>query len=89
MNSLLINYSQHPKKDLNKSPYPDQTIPQHESLYPIGLESARIKIPHRGKRFFKKDEFECNYCKAVFVVVKISFRKIIVVGPTMRDFNSC
>ena len=29
-----------------KSPYPDQRLPQHESLYHIGLISARIEIPH-------------------------------------------
>ena len=38
---------------LIKGSYPDQTLPQHESLYPIGLISARIKIPHGGNFFTK------------------------------------
>ena len=33
-----------------KSPYPDQRLPQHESLHPIGLKSARIEIPHIAVR---------------------------------------
>ena len=31
-----------------KCSYPDQILPPHESLNPIGLISARIKIPHGG-----------------------------------------
>ena len=31
--------------------YLDQILPQHESLYPIGLISARIKILHIGNFF--------------------------------------
>ena len=67
--------AQRPRMDLNqiKSPYPDRRLPQHESLYPIGLISARIKILHIWNFFTKLNEFECNYCKAVFVLVKISF----------------
>ena len=34
-----------------KGPYLDQRLPQHESLYPIGLISARIKILHTGNFF--------------------------------------
>ena len=34
-----------------KGPYLDQRLPQNESLYFIGLISARIKIPHIGKFF--------------------------------------
>ena len=34
-----------------KGSYLDQRLPQHESLYPIGLILARIKIPHVGKFF--------------------------------------
>ena len=38
-----------------KDSYLDQRLLQHESLYPIGLKSARIKIPHIGSHyiFFK------------------------------------
>ena len=34
-----------------KGPYPEQILPQHESWYPIGLISARIKILHIGNFF--------------------------------------
>ena len=34
-----------------KVPYPDQRLPQHESLYPIGLKSAWIEIPHIGSQY--------------------------------------
>ena len=61
----------------------EQLLPQHERLYAIGLISARIKILHIGNFFTKKNEFECNYCKAVFVLVKI-----YVLGPIVRDYNS-
>ena len=39
-----------------KSPYPDQRLPQHESL---GLKSARIEIPHGGSHYidFSKTYF--------------------------------
>ena len=42
-----------------KSPYPDQRLPRHESLYPIGLKSARIEIPHIGTHYidFSKTDF--------------------------------
>ena len=36
-----------------KGSYLDQILPQHESFYPIGLISARIKIPQGGS-FFNK-----------------------------------
>ena len=36
-----------------KGSYPDQILPQHESLYPIDLISARIKILHIGNFFTK------------------------------------
>ena len=29
----------------------DQRLPQHESLYPIGLKLARIEIPHIGSHY--------------------------------------
>ena len=44
---------------LKNRPYPDQRLPQHESLYPIGLKSARIEIPHIGSHYidFSKTDF--------------------------------
>ena len=36
-----------------KGSYPDQILPQHVSLYPVGLISARIKILHIGNFFTK------------------------------------
>ena len=36
-----------------KGPYLDQRLPLHESLYPIGLISARIEILHGGNFFTK------------------------------------
>ena len=54
--------------NLNKCPYLDQRLPQDESLYPIGLISARIEILHSGNVFTNQNEFECNYCKAVFAL---------------------
>ena len=33
---LVISTAQCPRMDLNKSPYPDQRLPQQENLYPIG-----------------------------------------------------
>ena len=50
-------------------PVLDKILPQHESLYPIGLISAIIKILHIGNFFTKLNEFECNCCKAAFVEV--------------------
>ena len=82
-------YAQRPRIDLNKRFLPDQILPQHESLYPISLISARMKILLIGNFFTKKNQFECNYCKAVFVLVKISFWKIYIVGLNVGDFNSC
>ena len=37
----------------------DQRLPQHESLHPIGLKSARIEIPHIGTHYiyFSKTDF--------------------------------
>ena len=37
----------------------NQRLPQHESLYPIGLKSARIEIPHIGSHYldFSKTDF--------------------------------
>ena len=66
------DYTQHPRIDLNKRFLPIQILPQHESLYSIGLKSARIEIPYNGNFFTRLNVFECNNYKSVFVLVKIS-----------------
>ena len=43
---IIVNNTQCPRTDSNKR------LSQHESLYPIGLKSARIEIPPLH-RFFK------------------------------------
>ena len=43
-----------------------------------------IKILHIGNFFTKKNEFECNYCKAAFVSLNFSFWKIYLVCVTHR-----
>ena len=42
-----------------KGPYLDQRLPQHESLYPIGLKLSRIEILHGGFDYidFSKPDF--------------------------------
>ena len=42
-----------------KGSYIDQRLLQHESLYPIGLKSARIKVPYIGSNYidFSKTDF--------------------------------
>ena len=42
-----------------KYSYLEQRLPQHESLYLIGLKSARIEIPHIGSHYidFSKTGF--------------------------------
>ena len=48
--------AQRPRMDLNKKFLPRSkttTAAQHESLYPIGLISVRIKILHIGNFFTK------------------------------------
>ena len=42
-----------------KGPILDQWLPQHESLYPIGLKSAKIENPHIGSHYidFLKTDF--------------------------------
>ena len=49
-----------------KSPYPDQRLPQHENLCPIGLKLARIEIPYVGFHYIK-------FSKTVFFSYKNSF----------------
>ena len=63
-NSLYIrtvDFSQCPRTDLNKKgSYLDQRLPQHESLYPIGLKLARIEISHTANILLvKKATFQC------------------------------
>ena len=45
-----------------KGSYLDQILSQHESLYPIGLKSARIEILHGGSHYidFSKTDFFSN-----------------------------
>jgi hypothetical protein len=52
--------TQCPRRDKTKGPYLDQRLPQHESLKPIGLKSARIEIPHIGFHYIhiKKTDFD-------------------------------
>ena len=41
-----------------KGSYLDQRLPQYESLFPIGLNSARINIPYGGSHIdFSKTDF--------------------------------
>ena len=48
---------QRPRTDLNERVLP--RLPQHESLYPIGLKSVRIEIPNGGSHYidFSKTDF--------------------------------
>ena len=42
-----------------KNSYLDQRLSLHESLYPIGLKSATIEIPHGGSHYldFSKPDY--------------------------------
>ena len=46
-----------------KGSYLDQTLSQHESLYPIGLKSARIEILHGGSHYI-------DFSKADFTIIQ-------------------
>ena len=61
-----------------KGPYLDQRIPQYETLYPIGLKSARIEIPHGGSHYigFSKDDF--YYYKNTFAVITFKLSKKVL-----------
>ena len=59
---------------LVKGSYPDQRLPQHETLHPIGLKSARIEIPH---------EYENSFTVITFKLILLC-KKV----PTVGDFNS-
>ena len=68
----------------------EQLLPQHERLYAIGLISARIKIlPGYTLEISLLSKMSLNVItvKLFFVLVKISFRKIYVVGPTGGGFQ--
>ena len=73
-----VNLAQRPRTDLNKRflPRPNTTI-------------AWKLMPHRSNISKIWNPSHCNYCKAVFVLVKINFWKIYVMGPNVWDFNSC
>ena len=64
-------------KLLNKSPYPDQRVPKHESLYPLDLKSARIEIPHIGYTYL------WNW------VSTLKLNSLGKIAPNVEDFNSC
>ena len=60
--NTLADATQLLRTDLNKRSIGldlDQRLPQHESLYPIGLKSPRIEIPHGGFYYieFLKTDF--------------------------------
>ena len=57
--------AQRPRMDLNqiKSPYPVRRLPQHESLYPIGLISAKIKSYTLGTFLLCKMTLDVNVVK--------------------------
>ena len=56
---LILRYHSVLEQIQIKDPYLDQRLPQDESLYPIGLKSARIEIPHGGFHYkdFSKTDF--------------------------------
>ena len=60
----LINFPRRSRIDLNKRFLPRSNMYYHRAI---------IKILHIGNFSTKKNEFECNYFKAVFVFEKISF----------------
>jgi hypothetical protein len=47
--------------NLKKGLYLDQRLPQHESLYPIGLKSAKIEIPHIGFNYIDFSKTDSYY----------------------------
>ena len=77
------NRAQRPSIGLNKRFLPRPNTTTAWKLLPH-RSSARIEILHVGDFFTKSNEFECNCCKAVFVLVKISFWKIYI--PYSREF---
>ena len=58
-----------------KSSYPDQRLPQQESLYPISLKSARIEIPHIGTHYIDFSKTDFYYYKNSFTA--ITFKLIL------------
>ena len=82
------NLSQRPRIDLNKKFLPkDQILLHHESLYPIGVLSARIKILHIGNFFTKQNEFECNFYKDIFCITKNQFLNNLCSGTQCGGFQ--
>ena len=87
MNRLYLYTPQCPRTD-----YLDQRLPQHESLYPIGLKSARIEIPRSGNFLLSKmkNQFLKNLCSGTqcggfqFLMIldlwDISFHAVVVFG---------
>ena len=59
-----------------KSSYPDQRLSQHKSLYPIGLKSARIEIPHIGSHYIDFSKTDVYWHKNSFSV--ITFKLILL-----------
>ena len=56
---FLHNITQCPRTDLNKRFLPRPETKDYYSLYPVGLKSARIEIPHIGSHYidFSKTDF--------------------------------
>ena len=66
-----------------KSSYPDQRLPQQESLYPIGLKSAGIEIPHGGSQKIDLYKYKNSFTVITFKLILLS-NKV----PTLEDLNS-
>ena len=86
---IKSNRAHRPRMDLNKRFLPRPNNTTAWKLIPHRSKISKNWNPPRWELFYLVNEFECNYCKAVFVLVKIRFWKIYVVGPTVGDYNSC
>ena len=73
--------AQRPRIDLTKGSYPDQILPEHRSLYPIGLISGRNEILHGGN-FLSKMSLNVNIVKLFwhYLVSKNKFLKNLCIG---------
>ena len=56
--------------------YPDQRLPQHDTLYPIGLKSARIEIPHIRSHYIDFSKTDFTVCENSFTI--ITFKLILL-----------
>ena len=65
-----------------KGSYPDQRLPQHESLYPIGLKSARIEIPHIGSHYIDFSKTDFYSYKNSFTIITF---KLILLGKKVPN----